>query len=334
MFRALRRRSDALVASAGMARAGRSLRGEARVAVAVLVGCAAPPPEVPEDEASPLAVLVEEEVGRSRRSVGSPRVPVEGPLPLELARSYALDWERVPRLEAHPRTDAIGSLSFVLEGFASSTGLTHLLNATSNVQNEGCRDAEPVFVRWESFPSAAKEPASLRYSRFDGMTASCRVQSQHAYQAEVPALVPGLVYAFKTCDSSGCDAGARQPGSLVLVAPEPTFVESLGSARPATPHARSGSFGRVEVPLVRGGDGASVATLTFTGTDVLAWRKRRGLPPPKANEVELSESRLLSIRVEATTIGGATELQALLRVNGQPGRRLVEWLEAAPARTP
>jgi hypothetical protein len=306
-------------------------------AAGLLIACAAPVAEVPDEEELPFQDIVASEdsaVATPPRRRG-PLLDPHGAGPLELARTYTLAWEKVPRVVSQPVADDAGALSFALGGVASSTGLTHLLSPSIEAfRGDRCSDAEPTFVRWESFPPAAVDPATLRYSRFEGMSARCRVRSRRAFQASVPALVPGLVYAFKTCDGAVCDAGARPPGSIVLVAPEPTFVDSIGAARPATNESRGGSFARVDVPLPRGRDGGAAATLSFTGADVLAWRTARGLPRPKVNEVELSESRTLSIRVEATTLAGETELRALVRVNGAAGRRLVEWLDAAPSRTP
>jgi hypothetical protein len=313
------------------------------LAVAGLFGCGAPPAAAPDearwdagashalgDAALALgdALEVKAERGAARGSLA-----LRGAHALELTRTYALDWERVPRLEAHPSSEAQGALLVEAGGFASSTGPTHLVSGVPRAgQYQRCDEGDLTAVRWESFSRAAKDPTALEYSRFEGLSSGCRVRSTRSYRAPLPALVPELVYVFRTCDRDGCDAGVRAPGSLVIVTPEHAFAASLGQVREPSPGARAGSYARVELPLAPGATGAATATLTLTGSAILAWREQRGLSLPKDGELELSESRLLAIRVEATTIGGETELSAYVRVNGSGGRQLVSWLEAAAAR--
>jgi hypothetical protein len=307
----------------------------AYIALGFLVACARPPvvPEVTETAPAPsevegLPLRSVETVGLSSRRSSPSRLA--GVHPLELARTYELPWDRVPRLEAHPSV-VEGALVLQEDGFVSATGPTHPLMLPTDARPPTCAYAESAFARWESLPKRMESSATLRYGRFEGMSAGCRVKARRSYEAELPALVPGLLYVFRTCDGVGCDSGARAPGSLVLVSPGPAFVASFGRARGPTEGARGGSFARTEVPLATGRDGAAVATLNLTGEAILAWRQLFGLPRPKPRELELSESRLLSIRIEATTLAGETDLRAFVRVNGSAGRQLVAWLESAPS---
>ncbi len=179
----------------------------------------------------------------------------------------------------------------------------------------------------EGFRTVGWFKESLSYARLEGSfdPAACRGAVTRGARVRAPALVPGLVYAFRERSARGLD--------LVVVGPPADWVATSALTAPEQNDPRVGTFTRLKIPLERGRASAALmnvsapalATFLRLRGDQVDWPTHPmsvGVPvisftvdvvwPADAEE---PEARAFAVAIEP----GGEQVLDWLRVDGSPG---------------
>ncbi len=113
----------------------------------------------------------------------------------------------------------------------------------------------PRVVSWEGFRTASWTRHAIEYVRYEGtLDPLCQVSATRFAKVRAQAIVPGLLYGFRTCEKV-CDAPNDDPNReelLVLIGPRASWVGSSAPSVALQTNPHVGSFSRIVVPLKRG----------------------------------------------------------------------------------
>ncbi len=149
-------------------------------------------------------------------------------------------------------------------------------------------------VSWEGFAIGSWSDDSIDYVRFEGTYdfETCRARPSRVARTRARALVPGLVYGFKTCVPV-CTVAPATPGNeelLVVIGPPSRWVGATVPWPKMQTEPHVGLFTRLVVPLSRGG--AASTFLHVSESDIGAFVGRR---TNKGRALSLPHAQLLSI---------------------------------------
>jgi len=153
-------------------------------------------------------------------------------------------------------------------------------------------------VSWEGFHLSAWTDTHIEYVRYEGTFdfANCKAKPTRVAKVRAPALVPQLVYGFRTCvpvcASAPADGASEE--LLVLIAPPARWVGATVPWPKMQTQPHVGTFSRIIVPLKRGGSASALFNLAKA--DIDAFRARR--TPPSKTPLDVLQAPVIQVSLD------------------------------------
>jgi len=164
----------------------------------------------------------------------------------------------------------------------------------------GVAGTDTVSASWEGIRVSTWTDHEIEYVRYRGPfdLVSCHGAPASMVRTPAAALVPKLVYAYRSC-SLGClagiDARAREEVLTIVAPPSWWLNATVSQVHQRRPHV--GSFSHVRVPITRGGTAS--ALLTFSGEDLGYFIGLRNPALRDLLEGEQLRDQILQLTIEA-----------------------------------
>lgn len=280
--------------------------------LSLAAGCPPPAPvqRAASEEAVPLRdAMVRAELQRGLQRVRDPLPAVARP---GVLRSSALSLGDLPRMEPRPVSSAPLHALTLDRGRPSVNGYLLRLEEGRTVQfadgpvapSGPCPDWDPRGgLRWEAIALQGWTPDQLEFELYSGDAIGCKASAKRASRVRARALVPSLLYAFRTCQT---DCSPTDPQALHVVGPGSRWLAHSAPELDAQAQPHSGLFSHASVPMGPGQSSSLVITVDFTTLhDFVA--RHRPLPEWETSERLLGASRFAQVQLDVVWLAGEAE---------------------------
>lgn len=138
----------------------------------------------------------------------------------------------------------------------------------------GCaRSVGSRHLRWEGVSDVGWTAAELAFETYEGSSAGCSASAKRASRVRARALVPGVLYAFRTCSGPCSDPRSRQ--LLHLLGPGARWLTHSAPEVAAQTRVHTGSFSHATLPFGRAESASAAITVDYASLHEFIGRHRQ-----------------------------------------------------------